>query len=99
MKKLCLNVKIVTNCQNCDLNQDIKKKVQSSLHNHSRPRPLVSQREPRRRTDGQSTEQTVSWLRSTRLLLADCGQIRPQPDYATAIHFPAAVCHMIDLSI
>lgn len=45
-----------------------------------------------------SEEQTASQLRSTMLLLPDYGQIRPQPDYATAIHFPAAVCHKIDLS-
>lgn len=44
-------------------------------------------------------EQTVRQLRSTRLLLADGGQIRPQPDYATAIHFLTTVCYMIDLSI
>lgn len=50
-------------------------------------------------TEGQFEDQTVSQLRSTRLVLADCRQIRTQSDYATAIHFPAAGCHMIDLSI
>lgn len=51
------------------------------------------------RHGGEQFEQTVRQLRSTRLLLADGGQIRPQPDYATAIHFLTTVCHMIDLSI
>lgn len=50
-------------------------------------------------TDAQLREQTASRLRSTRLLPADDEQIRPRPDYAPAIHFPAAACHMIDLSI
>lgn len=58
------------------------------LHTLSCPQPLVSQQEPHRQKDRQSDRRR-----------AGSGPISSQPDYATAIHFPAAVCHMIDLSI